>query len=196
MWRSYCLALALSACGSSKNNATANDACVAYAQRTAELMYVGFERGAHGMAQYVKPEFVAAVATPLAPYCREHVPAEHAACVAAAKTASDADACALDPARMAETTKFLRELVLNAAEVANLPATESECRAAGAEAVRQMQVAAAMTKLPSSDQVAALCVHDRWTADYARCTAAKQRDCLAKPEVKAGVQKLLADLQR
>ncbi len=159
-------------------------------------MFIGFERGAHGMAQYIKPEFVAALATPLAPYCREHLPAEHARCVAAAKSASDADACALEPARMAETTAFLRELLVKAAEVANLPATESECRAAAAEAVRQMQVAAAATKLPSVDQVAALCVHDRWTADYTRCTAAKQHDCLAKPEVRAGVEKLLADQQR
>ncbi len=199
------LAILVLGCGSSKTDGPAaradqppRESCVAYAKRTAELMYVGFERGGHGMAQYIEPEFTTAVSTPLVPYCMDHLPADHVRCVSTAATAQAADACLLDPAIQAPMNAFLRTLVKEAANVAELPASEAECRGAAVEAVKAMRAGVAAlpgAKVPTIDQVAALCVRDKWTADYVRCTVANGKSCLSKPNVKAGVTKLVTDVQ-
>ncbi len=163
-------------------------------------MYVGFERGAHGMAQYIKPEILKAIATPLVPYCIEHLPVDHVRCIGAATTATDADRCALDPAIQTALQPVLQQVTKDAiATTSDLPATDIECRAAAKAIILSMQADLAQhpgAKLPTQDQLAALCVADHWTADYVRCTAAGgTSECTAKPNVESGIQKLVRDAQ-
>jgi hypothetical protein len=184
-------------CGSSKRATPTREACTTYAQRTAELMYVGFERGSHGMGPYIKKEFIAAVATPLVPYCLEHLPPKHVTCVGSAATAADADLCLVDGALKVAMTPVLQQLVKDASKVADLPATATECQAAAKVVLAAMQPATGVVamKLPAQEQIAALCVADHWTADFVRCTAANGVDCKATDNVKPGITKLVRETQ-
>jgi hypothetical protein len=202
------LVLALAACGSPKdrpapvkgdsNQATKSE-CAEYAKKTADLMYVGFERGSHGMAPYVKPEFVTAFAAPVTAYCVEHLPKDHVQCVAKATSAADADRCPLDPATKDAMKPVLSQVTKDAIQnVTSLPATDAECHAAATVVLTSMQAAASASpgaKLPTQEQIAALCIRDRWTADFVRCTATNGVDCKATPNVKPGLVQLVKDAQ-
>jgi hypothetical protein len=150
------------------------------------------------MAQYVKTEYIAAYIAPLVPYCMEHLPIAHVACIAGAVTAQDADRCLLEPQTAADLQAKMRELVTTATKVVDAPATAAECRSAAVELIKSAPAddpALQGAKLPGVDQVAELCVHDGWSIEYVRCTAAGQKGCFAQPRIEADLKKLLGGAQ-
>jgi hypothetical protein len=184
--------LAGAACSKSSPPTRTDDVCPAYALRVAETFYVGFERGGP-QARYVKPEFIAGVSAGMLDVCKG-LPVEHTRCVGRAATATEADACPIEPATLQTLSADMNRIVQAESErVMRMHASPAECAAAAP--IQRELMAPSGVALPSVEQFTAVCRDGAdWTADFVRCLIeTKASGCLSLPGVKADVTKLVQD---
>jgi hypothetical protein len=182
--------------------------CTTFAQHFGEIVAAGSEQTTPQLA-YIGPEVRAALAKPLAETCtRLQLPATYTACVTAARTGSDADACPLPGEPSTTLIAEVQRIVKDAQKVIEQPASKPECDAVAAAVLKassKLGALGAAAKEPTvwctTDMsycnvapaaITKSCIDDRWPAHFVRCMTAKADGCLAQKVVHDGLARIAA----